>query len=288
MNGPPIALTVAGSDSGGGAGIQADLTTMAALGAHGTSVLTVVTAQNTVGVQALYPLPEHVVEEQLASLLADLPPAAVKCGLLGTPGLVATIAGAAARGALPRPVVDPVLVATSGDRLTSEATDRVVSAYVETLLPHSALVTPNTDEAAALLGGGVVDSPADRRSAAKALLALGPEAVVVTGGDAHGDCVDVYADADGIEEWSEPAVPTKNDHGTGCTYSAAVAAYLAHGLDLRTSAQRARAYVRQRLEVGRTWELGAGHGPVAHTCTGADLPRPPAPERAGKHAETGA
>ena len=265
MNGPPIALTVAGSDSGGGAGVQADLTTMAALGAHGTSVLTVVTAQNTVGVQALHPLPEHVVEEQLASLLADLPPAAVKCGLLGTPGLVATIADAAARGALPRPVVDPVLVATSGDRLTSGDTDRVVSAYVETLLPHSALVTPNTDEAATLLHGGAVDSLADRRSAAKALLALGPDAVVVTGGDPYGDCLDVYADADGLQEWSGPAVPTENDHGTGCTYSAAVAAYLAHGHDLRTAARRARAFVRQRLEAGRSWDLGAGHGPVAHT-----------------------
>jgi hydroxymethylpyrimidine/phosphomethylpyrimidine kinase len=265
MNGPPIALCIAGSDSGGGAGIQADLTTMAALGAHGTSVLTVVTAQNTVGVQALHPLPEHVVEEQLASLLADLPPGAVKCGLLGTPGLVATIADAAARGALPRPVVDPVLVATSGDRLTSGDTDRIVSAYVETLLPHSALVTPNTDEAATLLGGGAVDSLEDRRSAAKALLALGPDAVVVTGGDPHGDCLDVYADADGLQEWSGPAVPTENDHGTGCTYSAAVAAYLAHGHDLRTAARRARAFVRQRLEAGRSWDLGAGHGPVAHT-----------------------
>jgi hydroxymethylpyrimidine/phosphomethylpyrimidine kinase len=266
MSTPAVALSVAGSDSGGGAGIQADLTTMAALGVHGTSVLTVVTAQNTVGVQGLHPLPLPVVQAQLDSVLSDLPPAGVKTGLLGTADLVAIVAEAVARGRLPRPVVDPVLVATSGDQLTSDP-GRIVSAYVETLLPHSALITPNADEAAALLGGGAVDSVEDRRTAAKALLALGPDAVVVTGGATDRDCVDVYADAAGMQEWAEPAVPTENDHGTGCTFSAAVAAYLARSHDLRAATRHARAFVRARLEAGRDWDLGAGHGPVAHAYT---------------------
>jgi hydroxymethylpyrimidine/phosphomethylpyrimidine kinase len=262
---PPIALTVAGSDSGGGAGIQADLATMAALGVHGTSAITVVTAQNTVGVQALHPLPADVVQDQLTSLLSDLPPAAVKCGLLGTPDLVATVADTVGRRLLPRPVVDPVLVATSGDVLTAGDPTTIASAYVDALLPHSAVLTPNADEAAALLGGGAVDTVADRRAAASALLAQGPDAVVLTGGTADGSCVDVYADADGVQQWSDPAVPTGNDHGTGCTFSAAVAAYLAHGHDRRTACRHARAFVRDRLQVSCGWRLGAGHGPVAHT-----------------------
>jgi hydroxymethylpyrimidine/phosphomethylpyrimidine kinase len=261
---PPIGLTIAGSDSGGGAGIQADLATMAALGVHGTSALTVVTAQNTVGVQALHPLPPEVVQQQLVSVLSDLPPAAVKCGLLGTPELVATVAETVGRRLLPRPVVDPVLVATSGDRLTAGDTAAFVSAYVEALLPRSGLVTPNTDEAAALLGGGAVESVEDRRSAAKALLALGPDAVVVTGGSGEGDCLDVYADGDGVHEWRDPAIPTTNDHGTGCTFSAAVTAFLAHGHTPHGACRRARAFVRDRLAASRTWQLGAGHGPVAH------------------------
>ncbi len=261
---PPIALTVAGSDSGGGAGIQADLATMTALGVHATSAITVVTAQNTVGVQALHPLPRTVVQDQLVSLLADLPPDAVKCGLLGTPDLVATIAESVGRRLLPRPVVDPVLVATSGDELTSGGTAAVASAYTQALLPHTALLTPNTDEAAALLGGGATDTVDDRRRAAAELLAFGPDAVVVTGGSPDGECVDVYADADGVVEWRDPAVPTTNDHGTGCTFSAAVAAYLARGCELRTATLAARAFVRRQLETGRDWSIGTGHGPVAH------------------------
>jgi hydroxymethylpyrimidine/phosphomethylpyrimidine kinase len=258
---PPIALTIAGSDSGGGAGIQADLATMAALGIHGTSVITVVTAQNTVGVQGLHPLPADVVAQQLASVVGDLPPAAVKCGLLGTPELVDLVAKAVVDG-LPPPVVDPVLVATSGDELT---TGDVTSAYTELLLPRTLLLTPNTDEAAALLGGGAVDTAADRRQAARALLDLGPHAVVITGGIDHGTCTDVYADADGVSEHSAPAVETDNDHGTGCTYSSAVAARLAHGAALPAACRDAGDFVRAQLHRSRRWELGAGHGPVAHT-----------------------
>jgi hydroxymethylpyrimidine/phosphomethylpyrimidine kinase len=289
---PPIGLTIAGSDSGGGAGIQADLTTMAALGVHGTCVITVVTMQNTVGVQGLHPLPAAVVEGQLASVLDDLPPVGVKCGLLGTPELIGLVADAVDRG-LARPVVDPVLLATSGDALTlGDATD-IVAAYREALLPRTRVLTPNPDEAAALLGGGAIDTVDDRRKAAAALLALGPDAVVVTGGtggavddgavndgeavdrvgDRVGDgeaAVDVLADADGIVEFDGPAVDTANDHGSGCTHSSAVAALLASGADVRAACRGAHDFVRERLTDSRAWRLGAGRGPIAHVVA----PRP--------------
>ncbi|HET7326778.1 MAG TPA: bifunctional hydroxymethylpyrimidine kinase/phosphomethylpyrimidine kinase [Nocardioidaceae bacterium] len=258
---PPTALTIAGSDSGGCAGVQADLTTMAALGVHGTSVLTVVTAQNTVGVQGLHPLPTDVVAAQLASVRDDLPPQAVKCGLLGTPELVDLVAKAIADG-LPAPVVDPVLVATSGDGLT---TGDVISAYSDLLLPSTLLLTPNADEAAALLGGGALETLPDLRDAARALHAMGPRAVVITGGTDQGTCTDVYADADGVREHTAPAIETRNDHGTGCTYSASVAAHLARGADLRTACRNATDFVRRQLAISSSWQLGAGHGPVAHT-----------------------
>jgi hydroxymethylpyrimidine/phosphomethylpyrimidine kinase len=280
---PPIGLTIAGSDSGGGAGIQADLTTMAALGVHGTCVITVVTMQNTVGVQGLHPLPAAVVEGQLASVLDDLPPVGVKCGLLGTPELIGLVAEAVDRG-LARPVVDPVLLATSGDALTlGDATD-IVAAYREALLPRTRVLTPNLDEAAALLGGGAIDTVDDRRKAAAALLALGPDAVVVTGGTGgavdggeavdravDGDAaVDVLADADGIVEFDGPAVDTANDHGSGCTHSSAVAALLASGADVRAACRGAHDFVRERLTDSRAWRLGAGRGPIAHVLA----PRP--------------
>ncbi|MPZ62625.1 MAG: bifunctional hydroxymethylpyrimidine kinase/phosphomethylpyrimidine kinase [Propionibacteriales bacterium] len=263
MSTPPIALTIAGSDSGGGAGIQADLTTMAALGAHGTSVITVVTAQNTVGVQGLHPLPALVVSAQLDSVVADLPPQGVKCGLLGTPELVELVAGAVDRG-LATPVVDPVLVATSGDALTTGDVSGIVAAYRDVLVPRTRLLTPNTDEAAALLGGGSVETVAECRDAARALLALGAQAVVITGGVPEGECVDVLATAEGVTEHRGDAVPTLNDHGTGCTYSAAVASYLAHGRDVVSACEQARRFVRRQLEMSRDWKLGSGHGPVSH------------------------
>jgi hydroxymethylpyrimidine/phosphomethylpyrimidine kinase len=266
---PPIGLTIAGSDSGGGAGIQADLATMAALGVHGTSVITVVTAQNTVGVQGLHPLPAAVVAAQLASVLADLPPAGVKCGLLGTPELIEVVADAVDRS-LPRPVVDPVLIATSGDALTVGDVTGIVDAYRERLLSRTRVLTPNPEEAASLLGGGAVDTVGDRREAAAALLALGPDAVVVTGGDtgysggSAGSCVDVVADAEGIVEIDGPALDTANDHGSGCTHSSALAALLASGAGVRDACRGAHDFVRDRLTDSRTWGLGAGRGPVAH------------------------
>jgi hydroxymethylpyrimidine/phosphomethylpyrimidine kinase len=267
---PPIALTIAGSDSGGGAGIQADLATMAALGTHGTSVITVVTAQNTVGVQGIHPLPAAVVEQQLASVLDDLPPAGVKTGLLGTPELIAVVADTVDRG-LPRPVVDPVLIATSGDALTVGDITDIVAAYRERLLPRTRVLTPNPEEAASLLGGGAVDTVGDRRKAAAALLALGPDAVVITGGGSSGTSVDVVADAEGIDEISGPAIDTANDHGSGCTHSAAVAALLASGVGVRAACRGAHEFVRERLTDSRPWRLGAGRGPVSHVFSPATV-----------------
>jgi hydroxymethylpyrimidine/phosphomethylpyrimidine kinase len=260
---PPIGLTIAGSDSGGGAGIQADLATMAALGVHGTSVITVVTSQNTVGVQDLHPLPAVVVRTQLTSVLDDLPPAGVKCGLLGTPELVGIVADAVDRG-LPRPVVDPVLIATSGDALTVGDASEIVAAYRDRLLPRTRVLTPNPDEAATLLGGGAVDTVGDRRQAAAALRALGSDAVVITGGGTGGECVDVLADAEGILEIDGPGLDTDNDHGSGCTHSSALAALLASGVSIRAACRAAHDFVRDRLTDSRAWRVGAGRGPVSH------------------------
>jgi hydroxymethylpyrimidine/phosphomethylpyrimidine kinase len=264
MTTPPVALTIAGSDSGGGAGIQADLATMAALGVHGTCVITVVTAQNTVGVQGLHPLPATVVRRQLDSVVDDLPPAGVKCGLLGTPELIDLVAEAVRDDRLPRPVVDPVLIATSGDALTVGDVTDVIAAYRERLLPRTRVLTPNSDEAASLLGGGAIDTVDDRWEAAAALRALGPDAVVVTGGGTDGDCVDVLADAEGIVAINGPALDTDNDHGSGCTHSSALAALLASGRSVHAACQGAHDFVRNRLSDSRTWRLGAGRGPVSH------------------------
>lgn len=218
---PPVVVTIAGTDSGGAAGVAADLTTFAALGVHGACVVTAVTAQDTTGVHAVHPVPYDVVVAQLDAVLDDLDPVAVKTGMLGTPEVVRLVAERCAGRLL---VVDPVMVATSGAVLASEA---VVAAYREHLLPVATVATPNEEEHAAL---GRPD---------------GAGVIVTRGGD----------------------VPTTNDHGTGCTYSAALAAHLAHGASLTTAADRAAAYVTQQLVAGKDWTLGRGRGPVAHVHT---------------------
>lgn len=218
---PPVVLTIAGSDSGGAAGIAADLTTFAALGVHGACVVTAVTAQDTLGVRAIHRVPLAVVEAQLVAVLDDLDPQVVKTGMLGSPEVVALVARRCADRTL---VVDPVLVATSGAVLGDEA---VVDAYREHLLPVATVVTPNEHEHVAL---GRPD---------------GPGVVVTRGGD----------------------IATTNDHGTGCTYTSALAAHLAHGADLPTAAAAAASYVTRQLLIGRDWQLGRGRGPVAHVHT---------------------
>ncbi|MGA3539429.1 bifunctional hydroxymethylpyrimidine kinase/phosphomethylpyrimidine kinase [Micromonosporaceae bacterium DT194] len=255
---PPVVLTVAGSDSGCGAGIQADLKTFAALGAYGTCAITAVTAQNTLGVDDVHPLPPEIVTAQVVSVTADFGVRAVKTGMLGSPKIADSIAGAAAAGLLPNLVVDPVLVATSGHRLG------VVEA-VTRLLPYALVATPNVAEAAEILGSpvGTVDEMA--RAAAQ-LAAAGPAYVVVTGGDLPGepDAVDVLHGPHGTTVLRGARVPTRHTHGTGCSFSAAIAVRLARGDSVPEAVALAKRYVAAGLTAGRDWALGAGRGPLNH------------------------
>jgi hydroxymethylpyrimidine/phosphomethylpyrimidine kinase len=261
---PAVALTIAGSDSGGGAGVQADLKAFAMHGVFGTSVLTALTAQNTTAVRAVRPVPPDFVAAQLDAVLADLPVAAVKTGMLGTPDTVAYLATRAAD--LPNLVVDPVLVASSGDPLF---TGDVVRAYRDHLLPHACVLTPNLREAEVLVGRrlSTVD---DMRAAAAELGALGPRCVVVKGGHpprAGGGRPTTAVDAvwhDGrttllTAEWLD----TGNNHGTGCTFAATVAARLARGDVLADALATAKTYVHSMLRESASWRLGGGHGPLS-------------------------
>lgn len=259
---PPVALTIAGSDSGGGAGIQADVTTFAALGVHGASVITALTAQSTVAVHAIEVTPLGMVEAQLDAVLDDLPVAAVKTGMLATEAVVASVADRAARGQLPHLVVDPVMVASSGGRLLQPGAE---AAYRELLLPHATVATPNAAEAGVILGSALADLTAVR-AAVPALAALGPRWLVVTGVVDGERSVDVVIGPDGVDELPGPRVETANDHGTGCTFASATAALLALGRTVPEALAGAKAFVADRLARSASWRLGAGHGPVDHTC----------------------
>ncbi len=253
-----VALTIAGSDSGGGAGIQADLRTFAAHGVHGTSALTAVTAQNSVAVIAWTALDPALVVAQIEAVATDMPVAAAKTGMLATAAIVEAVAGAAGRLPLGPLVVDPVMVAKSGDRLLDAAAER---AYVEKLFPLAALVTPNLHEAEALLSRPVRDLAA-MREAARALRALGPRAVLVKGGALAGDAVDVFFDGERLVDLTAPRVDTRNTHGTGCTLSAAICARLALGAELLEAVRGAKAYLTEALR--RSYAVGRGRGPVDH------------------------
>ena len=253
-----VVLTVAGSDSGGGAGIQADLRTFAAHRVHGTSAITAVTAQNSVAVLDWVALDPRMVVAQMEAVASDMPVAAAKTGMLATAAIVSAVAAAIERLALPLVVVDPVMVAKSGDRLLDRDAE---TAYRERLLPLATVVTPNLSEAESLLGRPVrtVD---EMREAARALRALGPRAVVVKGGHLEGDAVDVFWDGERMEELSAPRVATKNTHDTGCTYSAAIAARLALGDALLDAVRGAKAYLTEAIR--RSYSVGRGHGPLDH------------------------
>lgn len=257
MSTPLVALTVAGTDSGGAAGVAADLTTFAALGAHGACAVTAVTAQDTTGVHGVMQVPAADVQAQVDAVLGDLPVAAAKTGMLGSPQIARLVGRLPERLPL---VVDPVLVATSGAELGGED---VVRAYREHVLPRATVVTPNLDEAARLAGASLDEPP---RDIAQALHAMGP-AVVLTGGDAGAStCCDVVVDHDGRTHLLEHAtVPTTNDHGTGCTYSAALAVALGRGVPLVDAAALAQSFVATALRTSADWRLGRGRGPVAHT-----------------------
>ena len=259
---PAVALTIAGSDSGGGAGIQADLVTFAALGVHGASAVTALTAQNTVGVSGVHVPPVEFLRAQLDAVLADLPVAAVKTGMLATEEVVLAVAEYAAAGRLPNLVVDPVLVSSTGARLLDPGAE---TAYREALFPHALVVTPNTREAQALLGAPV-ESLDDARRAAGKLGEWGPQWVVVKGGHLaakDGACDVVVESATGeITELCLPRIDTRNDHGTGCSFGAATAAGLARGLPVTEALRVAKRFVHDGLERSAQWALGGGHGPV--------------------------
>lgn len=267
MSTPAVAMTIAGSDSGGGAGIQADLKTFAALGVFGTSAVTALTAQNTTEVRAVHPVPAEVVVAQIDAVLDDLDVRAVKTGMLAGAEIVDAVAALAAAGRLPNLVVDPVMVASSGARLLDPAAER---RYLVGLFPHARVVTPNLWEAQVLLGREIT-THAGQREAATALLARGPEVVVVKGGHPVrgergdlGEVVDIVATADGTIELRRPRIPTGNNHGSGCSFASAIAAHLALGHDVIEAIERAKDFVHQAVAGGARWALGAGHGPLDH------------------------
>jgi hydroxymethylpyrimidine/phosphomethylpyrimidine kinase len=261
---PPVVLTIAGSDSGGGAGIQADLKSFAAHGTFGATAVTAVTAQSTVGVAAVHVVPAGVVVAQVEAVLDDLPVVAVKTGMLATAEIIEAVAGLAAAGRLPHLVVDPVMVSSTGDRLLD--TD-ATSAYLDGLLPHARVVTPNLREAQVLLGRELGTLDHVRRAAAD-LRRTGCEVVVVKGGHpvagTAGRAVDVWCDDDGVHELVGEWVETPNNHGTGCSFASAVTARLAQGDDVAAALAAAKGYVGRALAGGSRWRLGAGHGPLDH------------------------
>ena len=260
MNGSRrIALTIAGSDSGGGAGIQADLKTFAAWEVYGTSVIVAITAQNTLGVTAVHPVPGEVIAAQLMAVADDLPPDACKSGMLATRELVELVAASIGARGWQRYVCDPVMVATSGDRLLDFD---AVSAVRDRLLPLAACVTPNLDEAE-ILTGRSVRTPDAMADAGKALLDLGARAALVKGGHLESDIlVDVLVTPEGIERYTRPRQHTRATHGTGCTLSAAITASLALGNDLERAVPDALGYLQAAIHAAPG--LGGGNGPVWH------------------------
>ncbi|HUF33215.1 MAG TPA: bifunctional hydroxymethylpyrimidine kinase/phosphomethylpyrimidine kinase [Acidimicrobiales bacterium] len=264
MSPPPVALTIAGSDSGGGAGIQADLKTFAALRVFGASALAALTAQNTMGVREVHVVPPDFVVAQVEAVLDDLPVAAVKTGMLATAEIVDAVAGLAAAGELPNLVVDPVMVSSTGHRLLDE---RAVVSYRERLFAHARVVTPNLREAEVLVGRELPTLD-DVRAAAADLRETGCEVVVIKGGhptaDSGDEAIDIWFDGSGPHELRGPRVATENNHGTGCSFASAIVARLAHGDDVPTALATAKVYVARGLAGGIGWRIGAGHGPIDH------------------------
>jgi hydroxymethylpyrimidine/phosphomethylpyrimidine kinase len=298
----PIALAVAGSDSGAGAGIQADLRTFAALGVHAATAITALTAQNTQGVRAIHLAPPDIVAAQIEAVMEDFAVAAIKIGMLGSAAIVEAVAerlvklpsplageGRGVRGPHrearsshagplirlrparpPSPargegrgafiVYDPVMIASSGDALSGAG---FVQSVRETLLPRLDCITPNLAEAAALLGEGIAESEADMARQGRALIALGPRAVLVKGGHLEGDeAIDLFVTADGVLRFAAPRLASKNLHGTGCTLSSSIAAHVVLGKPLPEAVAAGKAFVRAAIEAGRRLRLGAGPGPL--------------------------
>lgn len=258
----PRVLSIAGSDSGGGAGIQADLKTIAALGCYGMTAITALTAQNTLGVRAIHGVPPDMLSHQIDAVVEDIGVDAVKIGMLHAPEIVMAVAQALDRHALQTVVLDPVMVATSGAVLIANP---AIAVLVRELFPRAVLVTPNLDEAA-LLVGRPLDTAQDMERAAGELLAMGARAVLLKGGHLPGDTVmDLLVTADGARHWMQaPRIPSANTHGTGCTLSSAIASGLALEMSLLDAVEMARAYVRAAMLAGANVKTGAGGGPLNH------------------------
>lgn len=258
MHEPPTALTIAGSDSGGGAGIQADLKTFAALGVYGTSAITAVTAQNTRGVHAIAELGADMVAAQIDAVIDDIGADATKTGMLASEAIIEIVADRVRRHDLARLVVDPVMVATSGDILLHDSAVRALSTM---LFPSALIVTPNHPEAEILAGRPIVDR-ASLEEAGRRIADRGSRYVLIKGGHAVGDAIDVLFDGQTFHDFCAPRIATTSTHGTGCTLSAAIAAYLARGLTVENAVASAKDYLTAAL--GAAAPIGHGHGPVHH------------------------
>lgn len=268
----PITLSIAGSDSGGGAGIQADIKAISATGGYACTAITALTAQNTLGVQAIHAVPPAFIRQQLDSVFSDLDVRAVKVGMLGDVATIRCVAEAVRDYQPPAVIVDPVMVATSGDVLLEPA---AVSSLRDELLPLADLITPNLYEAQVLLGqrgAPLPETEAELRVMAKALMSTGAGSVLVKGGHGAGDeSVDVLCIDNSFEALAAPRVATRNTHGTGCTLSAAIASYCAQGLGLAQAVARAKAYISAAIAASDQLQVGEGAGPVHHFY---DLPAP--------------
>lgn len=257
-----VALTIAGSDPSGGAGIQADLKTFTALGVYGASVVTALTAQNTTGVSGVFAIPVDFIAQQIAAVANDLKIVAVKTGMLADRATVECVAASIVQHGFNTLLVDPVMVATSGDVLLAPD---AIDCVRRSLIPLALLVTPNLHEAAQLLGVPVAQNVADMEEQGRRILDLGPGAVLIKGGHSSGDvAIDVLTTPQGSVRISAPWVVTRNTHGTGCTLSAAIAAYLTLGRDLEAAVRAAKEFVSQALAMAAAQQLGAGPGPVDH------------------------
>ncbi|WP_245454184.1 bifunctional hydroxymethylpyrimidine kinase/phosphomethylpyrimidine kinase [Aquabacter cavernae] len=258
----PIAVTIAGSDSGGGAGIQADLKTFSALGCFGASILTALTAQNTLGVTAIHDVPPDFIAAQMDAVFDDLDVRALKIGMLSRPPAIAAVAEGLARWPGAPVVLDPVMVAASGARLLEDA---AVETLTLRLLPRADLITPNLPEAAALLGADVARTETQMQEQGVRLMGMGARAVLMKGGHGEGpESVDLLVTTAGVTRFPAPRAATRNTHGTGCTLSSAIAAGLAHGFPLEEAVAKAKRYITGAIAAADDLKVGHGHGPVHH------------------------
>ena len=258
-------LTIAGSDSGGGAGIQADLKTFSALGCYGMSAITAVTAQNTVAVTAIHELPTEIITKQIDAVIEDIGVDAVKIGMLSAPAIISTVAKRLVAHRIDRVVLDPVMVAKGGDKLLR---DDAIDALKTELLPLATVITPNIPEAE-VLSAQRIETKTDMEAVARALVKTGPEAILVKGGHFDGefsdDCLLLHKNGDEKIHWfDEKRIDSPNTHGTGCTLSSAITAYLAKGCDIFDAVKNAKDYISKAIFAGSEYKIGNGHGPVHH------------------------